>query len=307
LSFQNLLFILILTSSITGFIGFKMGESNQPPPVIIKETAPPKIPEELTAKFEQLSTVDINEYLILKDQKARYEKADEILGKFLMIMLYDFGLRVSESQLKTLKSTVIEPPIAQSPSVTPQLPGLSVQNSVPEKAVDNKIAPKAKVKQNGKLVADLIDDSDVRDFLKKNEIKNFFNQFQGGALLNQTQMNLLNGDYYGSIIFDDPKAEPWQVEMHIQGRVIQGRYRGQHEIIVTKNGKLLSRTRGSLKDDDYRTLPDDPASFLINAYGDDGYFQLYHFPRRNELSGNFYIKRSVGKFLRIGIVSLKRF
>lgn len=302
MSFRNQLLLLILTSAFAGLVGFRMGQQ-QTPPAIVKEVITPQIPDELIAKFEQLGQNDINEYLILKDQKARYEKADEILGKILVIMLYDLGLRVSESQLQTLKSTVIEPPaIISTADIVAPPPPPPTAITTQETAVSNM---KPKMKQNGRVLVNLIDDNDVQDFLKKNEMKDFSNQLQGALPLSQTQMNRLNGHYLGVVQFDDPATAPWQVEMRIQGRVVQGKYRGQHNIVLKKNGMQFSYSQGSFGENDYQTLADDSSAFLVRAFRNDTYFQLYSFPLRNELNGTVY-QQSKGKFTRRGQVSLKK-
>src|SRR6185436_1827882 len=83
----------------------------------------------LRGKFEKITEQDIDEYIHLKDMKAKYEKADEIFGKILNIFLLDLGLRMSAKQINDLKSA--PPP---KPFVHEEPPSLNANAEKPRES-----------------------------------------------------------------------------------------------------------------------------------------------------------------------------
>ena len=77
------------------------------------------------------------------------------------------------------------------------------------------------------------------------------------------------------------------------------------KIVLSKNGKAFSTSDGDdLKK--FQSSASDPSAILVNAYGDDGYMQLYPADRLNRLIGNFYLKEKLGSYKRVGIVTLEK-
>jgi len=306
---KNQLLTVIVVAFLAGAAGYWLKPEGGPTP---SEREALENYKNLREKLDQLGQVDIEEYLRLKDQKARYEKADEILGKVLMLMLYDLGLRKSESQLQALKKkpAPVSAPADLPPAAAPDVSGPPAETV---KAAPAEEKPPAVVKKNTERPAEIYSRSQVDDFLRSAEIPNFFNELRGGAMLNESQLEILNGSYYGRAIFDDPKDPPWQVEMRVDVRIEAGKYTGTHDIRLSKNGKQFSRTRsggrrgrGTISNESYLGIEGDENAILVNAYGSDGYFQLYHFPRLNEYHGLVYLKKSIGNFERKGVVHLTK-
>jgi hypothetical protein len=123
---------------------------------------------------------------------------------------------------------------------------------------------------------------------------------------------MLNGNFTGRAVFDDPKEAPWNVQIVMNAEMRDGQAYGDFDVRLSKNGKQFSRTRSGrkrgeknpIKSDNFMALDGDENSVIINAYGDDGYFQLYFFPRLNEFHGLVYLKKSLGVFERKGVVHL---
>src|SRR5690606_22227066 len=155
-------------------------------------------------------------------------------------------------------------------------------------------------------VNEIVTEKEVQDFLKNVEITDLVSEFRSGGSLSDKQFEVLNGVYEGMAIFEDPAERPWRVHLWLRGRISGGKYRGRHEIRLFKNGKQFSRSRGGVNDETYRSINGDPNGILINAYENNGFFQLYYFPKLNQLHGLVYLQKTVGSFERKGTVVLNR-
>jgi hypothetical protein len=275
----------------------------------------------LKSKLEALGEVDIEEYLRLKDQKARYEKADEILGKIVQLMIYDLGLRQGEGQLARLKGAAAQAKAGAAPSEAMLDPDAAVGSAATRAkaapALPSVQTPPPAVrdwKQSAEKLKDVYRSDQVADFLKSVEIPDFFGAMKGGTALNQAQVELLNGTFIGRAVFEDPKELPWSVSLFTSAEMQSGQAVGEFEVRLSKNGKQFSRTRSSrkrgekkpIKQDNFMGIEGEDNAIIINAYGDDGYFQLYFFPRLNEFHGLVYLKKSLGVFDRKGVVHLTK-
>lgn len=248
--------------------------------------------------------------MALKDQKARYEKADEILGKILLIMLYDIGIRTSAPQLNALKARMTDIESA-APTLSPSLNsvGNTGETTDPDLSVgtSGKAASTSNWKGETVKITEITSETEAFELLKKVEIPDFFSELKGGGRMSSSQFELLRGSFYGDVIFDDPNSKPWQVKMKFDGSLQSGKYEGTHEIsLVNAEGKRFSHTTGKISDENYMSINGDPNGILINAYGDDGFFQLYFFPRLNQFFGIVYLKETIGKFKRQGLVRLSK-
>jgi hypothetical protein len=70
--------------------------------------------------FADLSKEELQEYLALKEQKQKYDKANEILAKMIQIFIADMGLHDAGEQLCKINST--EFPLAHAAKVSPPPP-----------------------------------------------------------------------------------------------------------------------------------------------------------------------------------------
>ncbi len=74
----------------------------------------------LRAKIASLADGDVEDYLRLKGQEAKYSQADELLGKALAILLADLGLKVSPKQASLIRASVearaVEPGAPEAPA-----------------------------------------------------------------------------------------------------------------------------------------------------------------------------------------------
>ncbi len=307
---------------MAGWVGYSFRPAAVPDSVSVQELARYR---QIKERFEKIGQVDIEEYLKLKNEKARFEKADEIMGKILMLMLYDMGLRGSEAQLGKLKSRVVDRAAAPdlnapssgspggAPAVSPDENRTS--NSGKKTAVGSAEKPPANTDRRDQFakIKDIDRADQIDDFLKSAEIPDFFGALRGGTPLSEAQLEQLNGTFAGRAVFDDPKLVPWDVQMYFNAQMQNGEIFGEFDVQLKKNGKQFSRTRSGrkrgqkpIKLDHFMGLEGDGQSLIINAQGDDGYFQLYYFPRLTEFHGLVYLKKSLGVFERRGVVQLRR-
>ncbi len=60
---------------------------------------------QLKQKLESLTSRELEEYRELKGLRARYERADELLGKMILVLIADLGLRVSDKSTQAAKDS----------------------------------------------------------------------------------------------------------------------------------------------------------------------------------------------------------
>ncbi|MGE3975887.1 MAG: hypothetical protein AB7F59_15285 [Bdellovibrionales bacterium] len=275
--------------------------------------------EILRSKFEGLSKVDIQEYLELKEAKARYEKADEILGKIMTIFLADLGIRVAQGQLKLLKE--------QASSVTKSnSPELTEKGTVLAQAVNTQItqsnsqqAPSAAGESQLRVnTNDVHSENELKDFFKTAQLESPTNAWRIGKGLNSEGAQMVSGIFEGEIIFDQPlpkgvrnnyRKEPWKVRFETQIKNANDTYLGEiRHYIWNEKGKRISRTTSGPNSELKNFRMGSDGSILIDAFGGDMIIQLYYFSNLSELSGIVYEKGTeVGSdFLRVGILRLQK-
>lgn len=71
--------------------------------------------EELQKQVKQFSESELDEYLKLNDQKKRYQKADELLGKVMLLFLANLGLNVSDEKKEKLEDMAQAISIGENP------------------------------------------------------------------------------------------------------------------------------------------------------------------------------------------------
>jgi len=85
-------FAIISTIFIVGVaVGFRWSESRY---------------SQFKGKLTELTEIDFDEYLRLKNMEEKYRKADEILGKAILLFLADLGLKISEDKVAFAKKAV---------------------------------------------------------------------------------------------------------------------------------------------------------------------------------------------------------
>jgi hypothetical protein len=148
----------------------------------------------LKRQIEQIHAVDFEEYMQLKEQKEKYLKADEILGKIFLVFLAEAGLKLTQKEIKHLKQkgvTIPEPPpvsLSDGPPC-PQLP--SQQSFLPKD--DTSWLKHERLQGANKL---------TEDDTKALEIKDLFGVLKKAKNMGLAEAQKLDGTFEGAITPD---------------------------------------------------------------------------------------------------------
>lgn len=246
--------------------------------------------KETIKSLEKLKTEEIN---------TCWSQVDEFKSKCLISTegANSAGQNLNETSSKNSANVGSNEVYSQSSSgvVSPALPQQSQATNQKDSRGWTKLGVKA---------LEISFESDVKEFLKQVEVPDFFNELKSATTLSEDQAAQINGRFSGNINFESDDAASWLMEMEITGQIKNGELKGRQKIVLSKNGKVFSRSTGKGNLKDFQAFAGDPSAILINVYGDDGYVQLYYFPRLDMFSGLYYDKVSVGEFKKAGIVTL---
>lgn len=254
--------------------------------------------ESLQKKIAEIHKVDFEEYLNLKEQKAKYEKANEILGKIFVLFLAEAGLKLTQQ-----KDTPQQPQIAPSKEAP-----LAEEPCAPLKAGLSPVAKDEvawlkheKIVGPGKL---------SEDDTKNLEIKDLFSVLKKAKPLGLDAGVKISGNYAGSIQFEGPPFL-WlmNLELEVTGENESGFIEGKSKISLSEpNKEPFSTSKGDGNQDQF-LVPDNGSQAIllkIKAKNKDHYLQLYPSDNHRKLVGNFYESVSLDQFKKIGTVSLTR-
>lgn len=229
--------------------------------------------------------------------KQKYEKADEILGKVMLLFLADIGFRLQKAD--------VEVPIAVSVAATAQTANIKTSalpetyNSAAQNDSDllNKSSAIKKMKSE-KQILEALD----RSLIDSPKIEN-----AKGSVLSQNQIRRFEGRYNGTIKFIDRKRENLNVSWDLNIDYTKSELSGSFHLSIegpSKNSK--SNDTGYI--DRIVSLSGDQEGFLVSACGDECYMQLYYNSAADQFYGNYYelLKGSKSKFQRLGIVELRK-
>lgn len=106
---KNSFFIFVLI--VTFYAGYRLGMKPALVPIPAQEELLP-----LQAGWAAITEAELQEYAELKDQKSKYEKADEILSKIMVLFLADLGLRMKNREFKIVEQSQREPVLCVNPA-----------------------------------------------------------------------------------------------------------------------------------------------------------------------------------------------
>lgn len=257
--------------------------------------------KELGLKFQKISEEDIQEYLQLKEMKAKYEKADEIFGKILNIFLLDLGLRISGKQLEELKAQT-HPSFENSQPVQPS--PVQIEKIDPPKPETQERPKRMAISNHGNY-----SEEQVLKLLEEKKLENALNSWTAAKPLNREAFNLISGRFAGTISFSDATRNSLELEMELIGaRFNNGVINGEFLLKTTDPSDPKYRDTTTYKPNskisNFRLAED--GALLVEAMGGDGLFQLYYFSRTNSFQGSLYEKRGLENFKRTGNIWLSR-
>lgn len=280
--------------------------------------------EQLRDKLDHLNKVDFEEYLALKSQKDKYEKADEILGKMILIFLADLGFSISDDKMKLARrmagpdAGAMGAQGADSPAASrmetsegtggPDSAGSNAGTSGAGKGAptSDKVA-QLSLKEKG--VDELANETQAKEFLDSVALDELFDQIKSAKRLTPGQFEAVRGTYTGKLQFDDTRENPWDVEIQLEGTPEGESINGAVDIKMFKQGsaKPFSHARGKGNDlKNVQGFPGDSQAILMNVYGDDGYLQVYAPKRLGYLIANYYHKKDITSFKKTGTATLYR-
>ncbi len=255
----------------------------------------------LKDKMQKISEEDINEYIQLKDMKAKYEKADEIFGKILSLFLLDLGLKMSEKQIEDLKTS--------SPTLSENNQPIPPEEAKISEAESIKPVAQASAEKTYGSHRNLESDEKTSKLFNEKILSNPIATWSAAKPINRQTFNLIDGHFTGNIFFVEPDKTPLDLEMELSGASFEkGHVLGEFLLKTTdpSNPKYRDTTRyePNSKIPNFR-LADDGA-LLVEAMGGDGIFQLYYFKQNNSFQGSLYEKRGLDSFKRTGSILLNR-
>lgn len=294
----------ILISAIVAFIvGFLSNRFfNSQPSINSKE--PTVQCSDLNVAKSNLISISQNEYIEytkIKDLKQKYEKADELLGKIMLLFLADVGFKVKKDV--SVEQVVATPAaVSSSPNPTP------VNNNLSETAVVPSV-PQNNPGLVGKssLIKSLQTEKQIRDELNKAIIENPKMEIAKGEAPTQRQARILEGRYTGTIKFLDGKRQNLSVTWDLIPDYSKSGLSGTFNLNIHGPGTdSESSGRGNI--DNIVGLAEDKDGFLVSGCGDQCYLQLYYNVPSDQFFGNYYesAKGTSSKPQRSGLVELKK-
>jgi len=238
--------------------------------------------------------------------EEKYLKADEILGKIMVIFLADLGLRVSQSAQTSAK----QPPLVSDQRCAPPASALAPVISAAPMISPKENDAKRWASQEAKLL-NLRYEQSVPALLRRLKIDDLDSSIKtsqafsnkGGVLAS------LNGSFEGrsNVSFDDKKRS-WYIHIELAG-TMEGKEKlsGNLKIRLLENGKVFSNSSNSGSIVAFREFLGGESQAILAKVSDGLYFQLYYLKELDQLAGNIYRRSSdVGNFEHIGSMSLKR-
>ncbi len=268
---------------------------------------------ELEEKFKLLSKNEFADYLQLKNQKLKYEKAEEILGKMMLIFLTDLGLKASSQHQTPINSLTLRDNAEENAKDRSNQPNGDYQkNNKMNSLSKNSSEPSSENQKlhwskNEAKFSDVRSEKDIQSFLSSVVIKDLFSEMRSANKVSEMQLDELNGQFIGKVIFDSKSREPWDVFLDLKGDLKNGILDGTSLVELSKNGKAFStsRSNGNL-DENFKSFAGSSEAILVSANRERSFFQLYLPNKLNKLIGNYYSKKSVGQYVKEGYVVLER-
>lgn len=297
--------IILVLSSFYG--GFKY---SQAPSIVATDATSEEMYktkyENLQRQIQKIHAVDFEEYMSLKEQKEKYLKADEILGKIFLIFLAEAGLKLSQKDLQHVKNAAIgktalpEEPIAQKEDF---------EDSKKSAALPKPVVKPEWIKYEKNLKA-VNSAKDNEEQLKEVEIKDLFSALKNSKSMGMDMAQKISGVFEGTVNLDKDQ-EVWLMEMdlEVQSMGPKGEIQGQHKVSFAEPGKDPFSTSNGGWDAGTFLVPegDSQAFFMkIRAKGREGYLQLYFVDGYRKLVGNYYDPVSLDQFKKAGTVLLSK-
>lgn len=301
----------ILTSAVIFLsLGYWLGSRNQEPKTV-EVIVEPQISQvdAIKEKFQQLTDQEIQEYYLLKNEQEKYRKADEILGKIVLLLLQDLGVRVSESTQKAAGS----PPVQNqqsSQAARREQPILDqAEKPTPIKKFPLESLPSNPWVQNEIKLSEVNSPTEVAEYLNQVKIENFEDSLKQSKSFTNTNQSLsdLTGRYKGAAqVVIRGKNTVWEIEMNLEANMRGPVLRGLSHILISENGKTFSNSKDRGEVMNLREFSGGSQATLIRASPSIN-FQTYYIKSREAMIGNIYqLNKTTIQYEYIGTFELRR-
>lgn len=259
--------------------------------------------ENLQKKIQQIHDVDFEEYVQLKEQKEKYLKADEILGKIFLVFLAEAGLKLSQKNIQQLRAQGVVLP-KEPEKVT--LGSEAVPCTPTKSGVSGETKEDVTWLKNEKILgADKLSEEEAKSL----EIKDLFSVLKKAQPMGMGVAQKINGAFDGTINFEGPPFV-WvmQLELEVTGENSSGVVEGNYKLKLSEpNKEPFSSSNGDGSQDQFLVTENSHAIFLkFKAKNKDNYLQLYVTDGNRKLVGNYYEAVTLDQFKKVGTVSLNR-
>lgn len=230
----------------------------------------------LKSKMSLISTVDIKDYLELKDNRAKFEKANEILGKIMIIFLADLKLHFDKKILE---------PVSSSLDLK--------DNILPVKKIESHQESREKVNDRKELPEqrDYFEDSNVSLKTTKNRLKKIRikNPSHLSKSLPMKKSNLLfrkiNGYFSGKLFLEKGPID--LINSSIEFRFDKSKVIGKVEVSISRNGNRYGHLRANGDNENVLYLKNKPKQVILKI-SPSSYLQLIYIKRSDSFIGNYY-------------------
>jgi hypothetical protein len=303
----------ILTSAVIFLsLGYWLGSRNQEQKTAVQILAEPSVSqsESIKEKFQRLTDQEIQEYYLLKNEQEKYRKADEILGKIVLLLLQDLGVRVSESMQKAAQEPTTQRPDSQlNQENSNQAPVVQVESSAPSKVLSQASSPVNPWVQNEKKLSEVSSPTEVAEYLNQVKIDNFEDSLKQSKSFTNTNQNLsdLTGRYKGAAqVVIRGKNTTWDIEMNLEANMRGAVLRGLSHILISENGKTFSNSKDRGEVMNLREFSGGSQATLIRASPSIN-FQTYYIKSREAMIGNIYqLNKTTIQYEYVGTFELRR-
>lgn len=272
-------------------------------------------------KLAAFSERDLQDYLRLQNLEAKYKKADELLGKMILILVADLGIKMSDEQVQFAKRSVVaaqsggtkadnladHQPIQHTALTGSGQLGGSLVTPMAAAPVPPQLSPLQWQKAETKL-SGLRDAQDMEAFLKETRISNFGQHLSQSQLLRKPEPKI-TGCFEGEAPLQDGSGKVWHIKTETEFTDDHStgpqKLNGKSTIEIYEGGKPINRSgnNGTLKN--FKQFPGSSAALLIQI-SDILFMQAYPLTDRDMLIGNLYRLSDAEEFTFIASVQLHR-
>jgi hypothetical protein len=243
----------------------------------------------LKKKLSLITDVDIKDYLELKDNRAKYEKANDILGKIMVIFLADLQLHFDKKILIPIRANnhkVIEE------KVTVEV----VKQDLPDEKDNYRREDRYEFEQDNLSL------KSTKNKLKKIKLKKPLLLTKSVPMKwSHPLIRKMNGHFKGKLFLQGLFGEITDnIELSIDLDLKRGKVTGEIEAIIFRNGKKYSHLNARGENKNVLYLKNKPRQIILKM-SPSSYLQLLYIKSKDTFIANFYDDHKY-----VGIAKIRR-